>query len=424
MPRPRTLFLTAAAISALVTTVIAQPPPRPLPPTVTQAGFSQPSASAQTRPGRDLSRLPPLTQQFMLSAQRGSEWLYRMHQPTGRFVPGWHPALNHAEESDNFLHQAAAAATLAQAGRFFRSDAYAARSSQALLTLLAETGPDPRDPTSRTTTLPSSMINKLSSAGLLLAAIAETPSPPPDLLEQGEQLARFIVRQQRPDGALVASDLSADTADFESLQLAPGLALTGLMRSHAQRPGPWKLDAARRALAYYRPWWREHRHLVFASAMTPAFAEAFLQTKDRARDIGFAEFACEMADWLCTQQFDKLDPRRPLWCGGFPESAGSPPTIAAAGCAAALVDAARVTRQLPDAERFARYRDAATLALQFAAVLQFTEANTQQFTSSYREQFLLGAFRTAPSDATLRLDGTQQAVAAMINYLMRILEVA
>lgn len=419
----RMAFGLASAIAGFfaATSVAQSPPPRSLPPTVTQAGFTQPGVNAQTRPTRDLSQLPPIAQQMMLGAQRGSEWLYRMHQPTGRFLPGWNSALNRSNDTENFQHQAAAAAALARAARFIKNEAYAARAGQAILTLLAETGPDPRDPTSRATTLPSSVINKLGAAGQLLCAIGELPNPPADLLDQGEQLARFIVRQQRTDGALLCSDLPADQPDFESTHLAPGAALTGLMRSYAQRPAPWKLDAVRRALGYYRPWWREHKHGQFAAAMTPAFAEAFLQTKDRARDIGFAEFACELADWLCAQQLDKLDIRHPEWRGGFADAGHGPPSIVTAAYAAAIIDAARITRQLPDAERFARYRDAATMALQFVSTLQFTEANTQHFSATYRQQYLQGGFHTSPSDANLRLDGTQQAVAATLKFLVEIL---
>lgn len=429
MVRTSTITLCALVAFLAGAFLAAQQPaaPKPLPQAVTQAGFSQPSSGVQTRPGRDWSQLPPIAQQLVLNAQRGSEWLYRMHQPTGKFVAGWNPALGVAAETDGFAHQAAATAALARAARFYRNDAYAARAAQAVLTLLAETGPDPRDPTSRTTTLPSSITNKLAASGLLLLAIAELPTPTADLLEQGEQLAHFIVRQQRADGALVCLDLPSTNLDLESSHVAPAQALFGLMRSQTHRPVAWKLDAVRRALAYYRPWWREHKGMTFATLMTPTFAEAFLQSKDRARDIGFAEFACEMADWLCAQQLDQLDARHPQWRGGFPDpsraaTSSGAPTLASAGCAAALIEAARVTRQLPDADRFARYRDASTLALQFVATLQFTDGNTQHFAPAYRQQYLLGAFHDSPTDGVIRLDGTQQAVAATLAFLTGILE--
>lgn len=412
--------------SLLAAFAIAQPPqhtpPRPLPPAITQAGHSDVSNTAATRPVRDLSKLPPIAQQFYLSAQRGSEWLYRANQPTGRFLPGWDPALNQPSDPDHFVKQAAATAALARSARFFKNDGYTVRASQAILTLLAETGPDPRDPTSRCTSVPSSIVNKLSATGMLLTAIHELPNPAPELLDQGEQLARYIVRQQRADGSLMCADLPAGEPDFESTHIAPGVALTGLMRSQALRPAPWKLDVMRKAVAYYRPWWRDHRQMTFATQMASACAIGFMQSKDRARDIVMAEFACELCDWLCTQQVDKLDPTRTQWLGGFAEKPGSPPTIASLACTCALIETARVTRQLPDGERFARYRDAASLALQFGATLQYTDANTQHFAMSYRQRFLLGGFFTTHDDGRLRFDGTPQAVAAMTAYLMGILE--
>jgi hypothetical protein len=412
--------------SLLAAFAAAQPPqhtpPRPLPAAITQAGHSEAANAATTRSTRDLSKLPPIAQQIYWSAQRGSEWLYRANQPTGRFLPGWDPALNQPSDSDHFVKQAAATAALARAGRFFKNDGYTVRASQAILTLLAETGPDSRDPTSRCTSLASSVVNKLSASGMLLAAIHELPNPAAELLDQGEQFARYIVRQQRADGSLMCSDLATGEPDFESSHIAPGIALTGLMRSQALRPAPWKLDVMRKAVAYYRPWWRDHRNVTFAANMAPACAVGFLQSRDRARDIGMAEFACELSDWLCAQQIDKLDPQHPNWMGGFAEKTGQSPTIAGLACAGAIIETARVTRQLPDAERFARYRDAATSALQFGTTLQYTDANTQHFGHSYRRQFLLGGFHTAHDDGRLRFDGTPQAVAAMMAYLMGILD--
>src|SRR5262245_31920427 len=178
--------------------------PRQLPAEISQAGYSQP-AEAVTQ-GRDLAKMSPLTRQVHLCAQRGSEWLFRMNQPTGRFVPGWLPAVARPVEDDHFLRQAGAALALARAARHFQNEGYAARARQAVLTLLAETGADPSDPHARCTQLPSAVCNRLGAAGLLLAAIHELPAPADDLLTQGEQLARFIYRQQKPDGSLADTD--------------------------------------------------------------------------------------------------------------------------------------------------------------------------------------------------------------------------
>jgi hypothetical protein len=405
-----------------------QQAPRQLPADITQAGFAQP-ATAVTPAGRDLTKLSPLTRQVHLCAQRGGEWLFRMNQPTGRFLPGWRPAVAQPVEDDHFVRQAGAALALARAATYFRNEGYAARARQAVLTLLAETGADPRDPHARCTQLPSSVCNRLGAAGQLLAAIHELPAPADDLLAQGEQLARFIYRQQRPDGSLAYTDAPDEAGDPDGVNHYPGLALYGLMRSLAHTPRAmkpqdqaWKFDLARKALAHYRAWWREHRHPAFAAAMIPACAELYLASKDRTKDAAAAEFCFEMADWLCSLQYVQLDPRHPHWAGGFQAFAEgrpvpSPPRAADAAYVAALVEAGRVTRQVPDLDRYPRYRDAAGRGAQFLATLQFTEANTQHFAPEYRQQYLLGGFHAANQDGDLRLDDTRQAVAALVQYL-------
>src|SRR5215204_4649570 len=69
-------------------------PPRPLPPSVQQAGFATPPAVSGTlAPGVDLSQLPPAAQEVYRSGRSGAEWLCRVHQPSGRFLPGWLPDL-------------------------------------------------------------------------------------------------------------------------------------------------------------------------------------------------------------------------------------------------------------------------------------------------------------------------------------------
>ena len=152
-------------------------PPQPLPGSLIPAGgvpapanITPPPATA-TKAGRDVTKLSPLAQQMYLGAQRGSEWLFRLHQPTGRFLPGWLPDLNQPVEFDSYLRQAGATTALARSARFFQDERYTARARQAVLTLLAETGPAPDDPQARCTSLPSAVVNRLGAAGLLLAAV-------------------------------------------------------------------------------------------------------------------------------------------------------------------------------------------------------------------------------------------------------------
>src|SRR5207248_2736658 len=83
--------------------------------------------------------------------------------------------------------------------------------------------------------------------------------------------------------------------------------------SQQLRPAPWKLALAQKALAYYRGYWKGHRHPAFVPWQSAAYAEAYRHSKD----AGCAEFVFEMNDWLCTLQYNQLNGQNPLWFGGF-----------------------------------------------------------------------------------------------------------
>jgi hypothetical protein len=434
--RPRSVWqlisviLTVIASATLLSGSRGQTPPAPpgqLPNTLTPAG-GIPAPFVTPKAGRDLTKLTELGKPMYLSAQRGSEWLFRMHQPTGRFLPGWLPDLNQPVEVDSYLRQAGATVALARSARFFQDERYTARARQAVLTLLADTGPAPGDPQARCTGLPSTVVNRLGAAGVLLAAICELPDPAKDLLDQADQLARFVVRQQQPDGSFRITDTPDAVADPDAINHYPGMAIYGLMRCYALRPSVEKAETVRKALGYYRKWWNDHRNPAFVASQTPAFAEAFLMskgwTRDQKPDPAYAEFVFAMCDWLCTIQIQQPGPQY----GGFPEYAHGQPVpgaarVSGAAYALALVEACRVTRQLPDAERYARYGEAANLAIQFAMTLQYTDANSQHFATNYRQQVLLGGFHAAPDDGTLRLDYNQSAVCALIQFMLHVLNI-
>jgi hypothetical protein len=356
-----------------------------------------------------------------LSVQRAADWLYRLNRPDGRFVYGFLPTLSTVMEGDHYLRQVGAAVALARAARFTGDERHAARATQAVLTLLADTTTDPKDPEVRCTALPSSVVNRLAAAGLLVLAINELPAPQEDLLKQSEQLCNYIRRQQLPDGSLCYADTPAEMKpsadDPEGVNYYPGEALYGLMRSQQRRPAAWKTDVVRKALANYLPWWRLHKNMAFVPWQTAAYTEAFLLTKEPP----FADAVNELSDWVCGLQYERLDPRRPLWVGGFMtwvdgKPAETPPQVSSASYAEGLAEACRVARQMGDLTRYRRYSAALERCLQFLATLQFTEANTQHFAAWYRPR-LVGGFHASDQDGNLRIDYTQHAVCAMVQYL-------
>jgi hypothetical protein len=374
-------------------------------------------------PARDLSKLSPLQQQMFLSAQRGSEWIYRANGTQGRFLHGYLPALKAPMQGDHFLRQAGAAFALARAARTMGDERYAARATQAVLALLGETATDPKEPTVRSTILPSAAISRMGAAGLLVLAIHELPAPQPDVLDQAEQLCSYIRKQQRTDGSLACGDDTGVADDPGSMSEYPGLALHGLARSQRLRPASWKLDVLKKAVAFYHPWWKAHRSIAFVQSQTAAYTEAFLLTKENP----FAACVTDMNDWLCGMQYDHFDPRHPLWEGGFMSWAdgkpvAGPPDVGSAASAECLVEASRVARATADLARYRRYSEAVERCLQFVTTLQYTDANTTHFAPWYKPT-LLGAFYASEQDGNLRIDYTQHAICAMVQYLQYVTKV-
>src|SRR5262249_11793827 len=174
----------------------------------------------------------------------------------------------------------------------------------------------------------------------------------------------FVRARQQVDGALQWPEMLDVKGNpqlaVEGTNLFPGPALYGVMRSHAVRPAPWKLELVRKACAYYVAWWREHKSPAMVPWHSAAYAEAYLISKEP----GFADAVNEMNDWLVGLQYQTLDPRRPLWLGGFQgwqdgRAVAVAPTIHSALLAGSLVEGCRVARQAGDVPRLGDYRRAA-----------------------------------------------------------------
>jgi hypothetical protein len=386
-------------------------------------GGSKNASEATVRVAHDPAKMAPFQRQAYFSLCRGADWLCRANRLDGHFDYGLVPELRVRLEGDHYLRQAGAAFGLARAARYTGNERHIAVARQAILTLLAETTTDAQDGTTfRRTALPSPVVNRLASAGLLVLAINELPAPGNDLLEQSEQLCEYIRRQQRPDGSLAYEEDGTAASDPDGVNYYPGEALDGLMRSQQHRPAPWKTDLARKALAYYRPWWQKNKNMAFVPWQTAACAEAFFITKEPA----FAEFVVEMTDWLCGLQYATFDPQRPLWFGGFMSFAEgrpvtAPPQVGSAAYAEGLAEAYRVMRQTGDVARSQRYRDALERSLQFTTSLQYTDAKVEHYAENYRP-LLVGGFHASHQDGHLRIDYAQHALSALTQYLAFVAE--
>jgi hypothetical protein len=417
-----------AALGGIVTYKFThgQPPPKndsgPVRPAVfnapAESGASATRRSSANSPSHDLTKMSASTRRLYLSARAGAEWLLRAdNSANGRFLPGWNPALGQPLDRDDYLHQCGATYALAKAARYFGDERYLMKARQAILSLLADTKTDANDPTSRCTSLPTIMVNPLAADGMLLMAIHELQNPADDLLKTGEELAQFIRKQQQPDGSFRLGDAGEGISiDKESSRVFPGMALYGLVLSQRNRPASWKRESALKAIDYYRRQWKTDPWLSAAAWLTLACAECYVQAPDRK----LADYIFEMCDWVCTQQYGP-NSSNPKWIGGFMgrsngKSVLSAPTIDQAPNLEAMAAACLVTRHVPDAQRYAKYREALAMGAEFLISLQFGESNTLHFTPGYRTA-VIGGFHPSHGEGRLRIDYNQHAVCSLIQYI-------
>jgi hypothetical protein len=333
------------------------------------------------------------------------------------------PSLGVPLPEDNLRHQAAAALALARSAQFFQEEKSEVVARQALLSLLLETGKDPNSKNPAIRYPFGTGSTPLAAAGLLVLAISELPKPGADLLQQSEELCQFIRSQQQQDGSFGPPPTQSEkmiTVD----EAASGLALYALARSFKQRPEPWKLDTLRKAQAYYQKLWSAKKNTDLVPWHSAAFAEAYFLTKEQA----FAATANEINDWICTLQYNEIQPQRLLWNGGFKKwDQGAvrtdPPEVHGATYMEGLAQACRLAKEGGDVPRFQKYRTVLEQCGRFLLTLQYTESNAQQFEANYRQKYLLGGFHPTQQNGLLRLDYTQEAVCGLVKYLADVAEV-
>lgn len=361
-----------------------------------------------------------LHQVVYFSAKRGAQWLKSAQRPDGLFVYGWQPALNKPLPGENHLRQAGAAAALARAASASGDPELALSARQAILLLLSSfTEPDPDQPDARRPTLPPAEANPVGFTALLLWAITELPSPNPSLVEQGEKLAKFLASRQRADGSInVSSGFDPHAEDsVEDVDFYPGEALYSIARSHLMQPQPWKLDVLNKAFPFYEARFAQHRSAPFIPWQSAAFAEGYLLTKNER----WANFVFAMNDWLVTLQYVEAPTTPTEWLGGFAAWDGErllrvPPGASTSSYSEALAEACRVARLKGDADRWRVYQQSLVRSISFLMSQQYTVSNTTHFERWFSKK-LHGGFWASVDDGHLRIDFTQHAVCAMLQFL-------
>lgn len=396
-------LLPLSLLPILGVPLLAQtPPPALLPPSITgqpaPAAVIPAAASAPRQPAiarfQNLKDLPPETAATVLVMRAGAEWLAKRQQAHGRFLFGVNPALRSPLEGDSDFRQALAAWAVCQSANFTGDEKLTACGAQAVLSLLTLAKDEPKGP------------QAIGFLAALSLAIQSLPTLDPKLRGETERLTAFIQKQIRTDGSF-----AIESTDGESANVLPGLALQALA------VGGTADAAVGKSLAYYREKFKAAPHALAAGTLIPAAADYCLRTKD----ANAAAMAFEMADWLCSTQYGKLDAKQLLWAGGFrTDSAptGLEPGFESAHAARGLAAACHLIRQgVPDLVRYQKYRPATVEALAFVRGLQYSVDNTTHFAADFRIQYLLGGTRTALTDGNVRADATALATLAFQRFL-------
>ncbi len=367
---------------------------------------ASPISITNQSPGQSV-KLSPYQSQVFYRSKAAMQWLMRFNQPGGRFLYGYIPSLAVPLLEDNYTHQVATTYALARAAQLSGDKKAAALARQALLTLLLETETDPNDPQIRR---PLAGESALASAGWLVMAIHSLPNPGADLLDQSEQLCRFIRSQQQKEGSFSAKKgQSHATHGVEA-----GPALYGLALSAKHRPANWKWEVIRRACGHYHTSWRAQKVMDMVPLHTAAYSLAYLHSKEKM----FADCVLEMNDWICTRQYQQVGTRRIHWFGGFVNSLQQTqgPDVHSAIYSEGLAHACQIVRSTGDLRRYNHYRAHIERCLQFLSTLQFTQANTGHIVDRYKGE-ILGAFHYSHLNGTIRIDYVQEALCAHIQYL-------
>lgn len=360
----------------------------------------------------------PIQFQVFQAAKRGADWLFRIHGAKGRFSPGLLVDIQREIEQDSFIKQAVAAMALSRASRTFNEPHLEARALQTILTLMEETVADPNEPGTRMTQAPSLVLNKLAGASALAMAIFDLPNPPKDQLANAEQLIDGLRKWIKADGLFQNDGWVPSPEDMDGPSSYPFMTICALARSHRLQPESWKLETAQRAYTVYSRKWLEQKQLASVGWLVQAGVELHLINKDKAT----AEFVLGVCDGLSALQYDKIDPRRPGYYGGFRNwnNAGQvqeqSPTSTTAAAVEALALGWRLAQAVGDATRHGKLQESLERGLQFLATLQYVETNTKHFAEWYVPR-LLGGVRLSPQEGKLRLEATSHALFAWSIYL-------
>lgn len=242
---------------------------------------------------------------------------------------------------------------------------------------------------------------KLAYSAFAILALLEMP----EYLQRDYYLEKFangLLAQQKENGEL---ETFFDSDQNSGADYYPGEALLALMSLYEEKPDPRYVEAAQKALSFYRKYWRENRNTAFVPWHTQADVKLYRATDDSATRDEAATFVFEMNDWMLDQHHPTGD------CEGFDFSRGIVTAVYLEG----VVRAYELARDTEDNARAACYAAFVREGVDAVLALQFTEEN--HFGKPNYEPAALGGFLGTPTDDLMRVDRNQHAAFALMGAL-------
>jgi hypothetical protein len=285
---------------------------------------------------------------------------------------------------------------------------------QSILALLSQTKPDPADATCRVPTMTTN--NGVDYAAGLALAVYRLPNADASLREKADGLSAFLKKQVRSDGsidALVRTNADQETTNRTIRWMLQLLAARGKKKADSD-----STIYAKKLVEYYGQQFAAKPSAGFAASLITGTVDLALMNTQPDASLTPSIFA--WADYLIQCQYTRADARSLAWTGGFKPEMGvsvAEPTFETAYCSEALAAATKLTRSVPDLNRFARYRVGSLYGLLFLHTIQFADSGPDPIPPAFRARFLVGGVRTQPSDPTVRLDTTAATLLAQLRFL-------
>lgn len=265
---------------------------------------------------------------LLAAVRRGADYLARIVGRQGRYVYMYHPVGDRDDSAYGWLRHAGTTYALFEAYEEFGARPHLEKGELALRYLASHLSQDPESDGKYVLDTQDEEQQKVGGAGLALLAFAKhaTVTGKRDDLETMRSLARFIVKQQYPDGHFRSNaDLEKETGKKLKRELwyYPGEAVLALMRLYAIEPRQAYLDAARRGadwIVRVRDAHVSRDNLNHDHWMSYAFNELYRVTRDEA----YLNHAFAIARAIQSKQHGAEDSPAPDFVGTFYEGQTTP----------------------------------------------------------------------------------------------------